>query len=216
MNNVTLDLVKLSQLLPSWMRDDATDISLSESVDHFVHLIADDIPALEKWTDEAISKMSEEHLDLMAYELNITWYLYDATIEQKRQIVKDAKLIHRKLGTKWAIEQVLEIYFTSARVLEWFDYGGKPGHFKISTRYPELYVNNTNFIKVINSIKKYSQILDEVSLRNEIHGKAYSVVASSGTIRNVITDSFSISREIKQTSYSSIGQGGGYTHSVIR
>lgn len=216
MDNVTLNIVEFVKLLPGWMQDDATDISLSESIDNYIHLMADNMPALEKWMDEAIDKMSEEYLDQMAYELNITWYLYDATIEQKRQIVKNAKLIHRKLGTKWAIEQVLEIYFTSASVLEWFDYDGTPGHFKISTLYPELYVNNSNFIKVINSIKKYSQILDDVSLRNEIHGNAYPVVASSGTIRNVITDSFNVSREIRQISYVSIGQGNKMVHSVIR
>ena len=214
MENIWLEKAEFLNLLPAWMRDDDTDVSLAESVDINIKELSDNIGVLEKWTDTAIEKMSEKYLDLMAYELNITWYLYDASIEQKRQIVKYARKIHRKLGTKWAIEEVLNIYFTSAAVLEWFEYGGTPGHFKISTLYPELYVNNPDFVKVIDSIKKFSQILDEVSLRNKIEHTVYHAVANTGTIRNVIMDNFNISREIRHTVYNAINQG-GYIHSVI-
>lgn len=215
MNNVKLDSADFSKLLPSWMRDDEVDASLAESVSDYTHDMAAALPVLSKWTDEAIEAMSEKYLDLIAYELNITWYLYDADIAQKREIIKSAKKIHWKIGTKWAIEQVLSIYFTSASVLEWFDYGGTPGHFKISTAYPELYVNDANFIKVLNSIKRFSQILDEVSLTNEVRGTVYPAAALVGTVRNVITDTFTRTQEIKHTAYGAIEQGGGFAKITI-
>ena len=210
MKNVKLKDADFSKLLPSWMREDDVDASLSESVSYYTQDMASSMQALEKWTDDAIEAMSEKYLDLIAYELNITWYLYDADVSQKRDIIKSAKRIHWKIGTKWAIEQVLSIYFTAASVLEWYEYGGAPGHFKISTAYPELYINDANFIKVLNSIKRYSQILDEVSLTNEIEGTVYPAAALTGTVRNVITDAFTRTQDIGQTVYGSIGQGGGF------
>lgn len=215
MENIKLDQVDFSKLLPGWMREDATDVSLAESVSDNTHDMAASMQVLSKWSDAAIEAMSEKYLDLIAYELNITWYLYDADIAQKREIIKSAKKIHWKIGTVWAIEQVLSIYFTSASVLEWFEYGGTPGHFKITTAFPELYVNDANFIKVLNSIKRYSQILDEVSLTNEIHGNIYPAAAIVGTVKNTITDVFTKSQVIDQVAHGSIGQGGGFARVII-
>lgn len=210
MDDIRLDDVNFQELLPGFMREDATDVSLADSVSDYTKDMAYSMTVLEKWTDKAIDRMSEAYLDLIAYELDVTWYLYDADIAQKREIIKHARRIHWKLGTKWAIEQVLAIYFTSASVTEWFEYGGTPGHFKISTQYPELYVNDANFIKVLNSVKKYSQILDEVSLSNEVKHTAYAAACTTSTLRNAITDVFSIKEVINQDVYGSIGQGGGF------
>lgn len=210
MEDIRLENVDAEELLPGFMREDDTDKSLAESTSNYLQDMAGSMKVLKKWTDDAIDVMSETYLDLIAYELNITWYLYDADIAQKREIIKHARRIHWKLGTVWAIEQVLAIYFTSASVTEWFEYGGTPGHFKISTQYPELYVNDANFVKVLNSVKKYSQILDEVSLSNEIRHTAYAVAGTHSTLRNAITDVFSINEVINQETYGSIGQGGGF------
>lgn len=215
MNNIDLKSIDFEDLLPGWMREEDIDASLAESVTSYTHDLAESMPALEKWLDTAIEAMSEQYLDLLAEELNVTWYLYDASIEQKRAIIKQARRIHWKIGTKWAIEQVLAIYFTSASVIEWFDYGGESGHFKISTDYPELYVNDEQFIKVLNSVKRFSQILDEVSLANAIEGSVYPAAALVGTIRNIITDTFTRTQEINHTSYGSIGQGGGFARVII-
>lgn len=173
MNNIKLDSIDFKQLLPGWMRKDATDGSLAESVSSYTHDMATSMVTLEKWTDAAVDAMSERYLDLLAQELNVTWYLYDAPIDQKRAIIKQARRTHWKIGTKWAIEQVLAIYFTSAGVLEWFDYDGESGHFKIVTEYPELYQNDETFIKVLNSVKRASQHLDGVDLCNEINTDLY-------------------------------------------
>ncbi len=210
MEDIRLENVDAEELLPGFMREDDTDKSLAESTSNYLQDMAGSMKVLKKWTDDAIDVMSETYLDLIAYELNITWYLYDADISQKREIIKNARRIHWKLGTVWAIEQVLAIYFTSASVTEWFEYGGTPGHFKISTQYPELYVNDANFVKVLNSVKKYSQILDEVSLSNEIRHTVYPAAALTGNVRNTIVDTFTRTQVISHTVNGAIGQGGGF------
>lgn len=163
MENITLKNCDFLKLLPLWMRKDQTDISLSESINDIVAMITPSIDMLSKWT--SIDSMSEKELDEMAWELDISWYQYDADISKKRSIVKNARKIHRKSGTKWAIEQVLTVYFDESKVLEWFEYGGKKGHFKIQT-YNTATVDRDaeRFLKVLNDVKRFSQILDEIEV----------------------------------------------------
>lgn len=216
MKNITLNEVKFLQLLPQWMQNDDTDKSIAESLDKNVKDICSRKAVLSKWNDAAIDAMSEKHLDLLAYELNITWYLYDASIERKRKIVKEARHVHWKLGTKWAIEYVLSIYFTSAEVHEWFEYGGEPGHFKVTSKGEELHRNDATFVKVLNSVKRFSQHFDEVEVEREYHGTTYLGVALAGSyVRNVITSTFNKKQTINQTAYPVVGRAEGFVRNTI-
>lgn len=160
MQNMTLKNIDFSKLLPLWMREDACDMSLATSISNTIKDVSKKIEVFRN-----IDNMEESELDQMAYEYNITWYRYDVSVEKKREIVKSARKIHRKLGTKWAMEQILTIYFEESKVLEWFEYGGEAGHFKIST------INNENvdknaeaFLKILDTVKRFSQHLDEIEV----------------------------------------------------
>lgn len=163
MENITLDGSDFSKLMPLWMRTDDTDASLAESIDTVASDYADRIALLKKWIN--IDSMDESQLDNLAWEMNVSWYQYDATLTEKRDIIKNARKIHRKLGTKWAIEQVLTIYFNTSTVLEWFEYDGTPGHFKIQTiNTATVDEDAEKFLAVLDDIKRYSQVLDEIEV----------------------------------------------------
>jgi len=185
MENVTLSNASLTDLLPTWMKRDDFDKALAESVSYYAKDMAANMKVMSKWADEAIDTMSEQYLDLLAYELDVTWYLYDADIDQKRSIIKNARKVHWKLGTKWAIEQVLAVYFTSATVEEWYEYDGEPGHFRINSAFSELYENDESFLTVLNTVKRYSQILDTVQLVNEIKLMTYHGSIAQSRLKNV-------------------------------
>lgn len=70
-----------------------------------------------------IDSLPEDILDELAKELDVNWFLYDADIEKKREIIKRADEIHRHLGTKWAVEEVVKIYFGTGTVIEWWEDG---------------------------------------------------------------------------------------------
>ncbi len=163
MENITLANCDFSKLLPLWMREDDTDKSLTESINAVAKDFASRAAGLSKWTD--IDNMTEEQLDQMAWELNVSWYQHNANIHKKRDIIKNAKKIHRKLGTKWAMEQVLTIYFEESKVLEWYQYDGTPGHFKIQT-YNTATVDSDaeRFLAILDDVKRYSQILDDIEV----------------------------------------------------
>ena len=176
MENVTLDKLDFKRLLPIWMQTQKDDASIADSINTAMVDITNRYKMLSKW--DRVDSMEESELDSMAYELNITWYRYSASVERKREIVKNARKIHRKLGTKWAMEYVLGIYFDDAKVLEWFDYEGTPGHFKIQT-YNTATVDEDaeEFLNILDTIKKFSQVLDEIDVIEASTGEVEYVIA---------------------------------------
>ncbi len=99
--------------------------------------VANELVKLIVSTDNAavfprIDKLPEQALDILAYDLKIDWYEADAPIRNKRRAVKDCILVHKYKGTKYAVETALKSVYDSAKVAEWFEYGGEPFHFRVS------------------------------------------------------------------------------------
>lgn len=99
-------------------------------------IIADQLAKNRELTDRtliypAIPTLSEEILDALAYDLNVSWYDYEGTLEEKRKTIQECIQIHRYKGTKYAVESALKSVYESVRVAEWFEYGGEPYHFKV-------------------------------------------------------------------------------------
>lgn len=152
------------KIMPLFMRTDVFNSSLCEGIDNITKDIDATINQKVKFWDN-FDNMTEEQLDEVAEELKVHWYRYDAEIEQKREIVKSSKYIKRKLGTPYAIEQVLSIYFRDAHLIEWWEYGGSRKHFKIQT-YNSSTINKDaeQFMKVLDKIKRKSAILDYIEV----------------------------------------------------
>lgn len=158
-----LDDLKMKELVPGFMKQDKAIQGLCRFFDTNVRELKKQIDKLAIWNH--IDEMTEEQLDEIAKDMNISWYLYSAEIEQKKKIIKEYKEIARKKGTKWAVETVTSIYFENISVMEWWEYGGEPGHFKIQASNKKVkYEKNENFIKILNTVKKESAILDSIEL----------------------------------------------------
>ena len=70
-------------------------------------------------------------LDILAEDLGMTWYDSDAAVAVKHKLLKNSGQVFRRLGTKWAVENVIGTYFGEGFVKEWFEYEGDPGHFRV-------------------------------------------------------------------------------------
>ena len=161
MENITIKDADFAKILPEFMKNDITDMALAEMVNFVMEKIYPRIIKLSIWNQ--LENMDETELDQLADYLAISWYWYGATIGQKRQIIKDARKVHRHLGTVWALQYVLTIYFGEAKIIEWPDYGGDYGHFKIET-YNQEAINEKaeEFLKIVNLLKRTSATLDEI------------------------------------------------------
>ena len=152
-------------LLPVFMRSDDFDDAMADVVDEF----GADVSEATRWYSvwNHIDDLGEVALDELASELNILWYDKCASVESKRDIIKNCKHIQAKLGTKWATEQILSIYYTGdTKITEWYEYErtrGDPNHFIIETEYtPTTAAETRRFLAILNKIKRKSAILDKV------------------------------------------------------
>ena len=97
-------------------------------------LLAGRAPMLEKLLIyPAIDQMGEELLDILAYDFKVDWWNPDYTLEEKRRVLRDSWYVHRHMGTRAAVETALKAVYRDAVILEWFEYGGKPGYFRLWT-----------------------------------------------------------------------------------
>ena len=63
--------------------------------------------------------------------MHVDWYDFNYPIEVKRATIRDSIKIHRRLGTKYAVETALGNVFPGTKVEEWFEYGGEPYFFRV-------------------------------------------------------------------------------------
>ena len=149
------------QLLPFFMRGDDADEGLSNGINAATEQLSKKISPFTTW--DKLDEMTGEELDLLAEELHITWYDKTAAIDVKRQIIKDSDIIHSKLGTNWATLRVITTYFGEGKIVDWYDYGGNPGHFKIQTVSQSILSSKASaFMNVLNAVKRKSAHLDAI------------------------------------------------------
>ena len=149
------------KLLPQFMREDAANRGLAAAIDGIAPSLANSISRLSVW--DHIDELDEAKLDELAWELNILWYDYSADIDVKRELVKNSDMVHQHLGTKWAVENVINTYFGEGHVEEWFEYGGEPGHFRVMSPNPSLNAESfAAFINILHKVKRASAKLDGV------------------------------------------------------
>ena len=89
------------RLLPQFMRDDGAVKGLAVGINKLIPTLTASIERLSTW--DHIDNLSESELDALAWELNILWYDTRASIDVKREVVRNSDKLYQHLGTKWAV-----------------------------------------------------------------------------------------------------------------
>lgn len=79
-----------------------------------------------------IDELSEELIDILAFDMHVDWYDYSYPLTVKKDILKNSVKVHKKMGTKYSLEMVLKNINKTAEIKEWFEYGGKPYTFRVN------------------------------------------------------------------------------------
>lgn len=124
-----------------------------------------------------IDELPEAVLDVLAFDMHIDWYDYDYPIEVKRNLVKTSVMVHKKLGTKYAVRTALGALHPQSTVEEWFDYGGKPYRFRLILDISEsrVEVDITKIIATIGMYKRLTAHLDGIIYNFKTHADLKSV-----------------------------------------
>ncbi|WP_158560668.1 phage tail protein [Paenibacillus contaminans] len=170
-----LDQVRLVDILPSSIRNDANVIAAATSIDQQLRMLKESIDRLAIFT--RLDSISDEEADELAWQFHVDFYGPPLPLEKKRELVKRSVAWHRIKGTPAAVEEIVSAAFDSAEVKEWFEYGGHPYHFKVVTREivtPEKY---GQIVKAINSIKNARSVLDDIEV-NRIYQSTLEISSS--------------------------------------
>lgn len=119
----------LQQILPGSIADDKT-------VQDIAKAIGAKLQHINRQTElilllPRLDELSEALIDELAWQYHVDFYDYQADIVKKRALVRNAIAWHRYKSTPAAVEEVCSAVFQSAKVFEWWEYGGEPYHFQV-------------------------------------------------------------------------------------
>ena len=106
--------------------------------------------------------MPEWRLDELAWELNCL-YDFNASIETKREWIKNATPYYRLFGTPQAVYKYLAGYFDDVELEEAWQYGGDPFHFRITVDGRWVDENEAWARKAIAAAKNVRSVLDSLA-----------------------------------------------------
>ena len=124
---------------------------------------------------DRIDELENFEIDLLAEELHVDFYEITLELEEKRNLVKKTLEMHMIKGTPYAVQEVLNIFFSEAKIIEWFDSKSANGTFKVQISDSNADHNKTKRImSMINAYKRTSQHLEILEFV-EINSKKLSV-----------------------------------------
>ena len=129
MNDNDIYSVDFTRSLPPTLKNDPEMNALGRVIAEQLQITARQIR--QNIIYARIDELDEQTLDILAYDLHVDWYDHSYPIQVKRQTIKDSVKIHRRLGTKYAVETALGAVFPGTRVEEWFEYNGDPYTFRV-------------------------------------------------------------------------------------
>ena len=113
----------------------------------------------------AVGRQVEKLLDLLAVELRTPSYDENFSIKVKRTLIAESLLFYAQMGTPAAVNRIIETIFQAGHISEWWEYGGKPYHFKAYTTNPAITSDDVEeFKRVLGTVKRLSAWLDEIVL----------------------------------------------------
>ena len=122
-----------------------------------------------------LNKLPDNILDELAYQFHVDFYRDSFSRDIKVKLIETSILSHRLKGTPYAVEKVCTDVFKSAKVLENWEYGGQPYHFKvcfIEESATDLDKINS-LIAAINSTKNVRSWCDEIGFITNQNGDIY-------------------------------------------
>lgn len=156
-----LNTVELDRLIPSFMREDQNFKAICYALESEIKLLYEQTNLIKLYRN--IDSLPEEILDELAWQFNAIEYNKSYSIDIKRTLIKNCLSTHHKRGTVAAVEEVASKIFGNATVSEWFEYGGKPYHFKVYTSNVSTSDEMiTEFNRVIKQTQNIRSHLEEV------------------------------------------------------
>lgn len=159
----TVSTVRVEDLLPSSLARSQTVRDVAKACGASLHDVVERMSGLLIYS--RIDELDESVVDDLAWQFHVDFYDTGLNLAQKRALVKSAIKDHKYKGTTWAVKSVLKPIRGDVVLQDWYQYGGKPYHFRVNgfggamVSADEL----TRLVAAIYSVKNVRSWLDGIS-----------------------------------------------------
>lgn len=163
--------LKLEDIAPENINSDETVKAIFAALNPEGILISDSIS--EALILSRIDYLSEDILDLLAFQFHVDFYDLAAALDMKREAVKGSVIWHMKKGTEWAILKALSMIGIEGEFLHWKDTGDEPYTFRIKAKITGDFYRTQGRDKIIESIRR--AVMESKSARSYFKGLDTSI-----------------------------------------
>ncbi|ACA41226.1 phage tail protein I [Lysinibacillus sphaericus] len=195
-------MTDLTKLLPYSLQNDPFTVALTEAFEIQITQLYDEFRAISNLylLKDAPSLL----VDFLAFEKHVDFY-EGLTLEEKKNVVRNALHVHRKKGTKFALLRVFELLNLDGKIEEWYEYDGDPYYFKASIDVSDRGVDNATIqllerlIKTYKNNRSWLEVLDInlTSRQNNIYVGSATLTAEEIVVYPYIATDLSSNSKIK-------------------
>lgn len=167
MNNEDFYSADFTNSLPPALKNDPDMMTLAQTISAQLQTTAAEVR--KNIIYARIDELDEATLDVLAYDLHVDWYDYSYPVEVKRRTIRDSIQVHRRLGTKYAVEKALGAVYPGTKVEEWFEYGGDPYKFRVVIGATEAGITADRQAAVLDRVRFYK------NLRSHLEAISYQI-----------------------------------------
>ena len=169
-----LNDVSLLDLVPQSLLNDKNSKKILESIDWSVKKqYQDNITKFNIMS--RIRTLSEKKIEELLLQFHVDYVDDKLTLAQKQELVINSTQHHMIKGTPKAVQNICNILFEYSEVKEWFEYGGRPYYFKVSTITGSItsMEDYQRILLAINSYKNVRSWLDGLHFIREQNSNLY-------------------------------------------
>lgn len=186
MNDHGITVENLLASLPNALKQDPKMYALASAIADVLAKRVDEIQDIEIYA--RIDELPSNLLDILAQDFKVDWWDANYSAEEKRRTLKESWRVHRMLGTKAAVETAISAIYPHTKVSEWFEYGGKPYHFRLHINASGRTVISNQHKRVLDLVTYYKNLrshLDEIEYTLEATKNA--TARFGGHVTSIIT-----------------------------
>ena len=156
--------------LPPNLQKDET-YAMGAAIDKQMRKLLKLTAMVQVWSD--IDNVDPKYYGLLAACIKAPYYDSSFDDKTKLAIIKGTLGIYRLAGSKAAITQLIANIFGSGTFEPWYEYGGKPYHFRITTSAELTPDVLSKFAEILEKVKRARSVLDAVSTDQPVRGEIY-------------------------------------------
>lgn len=158
--------------LPAVLANDDNMAALASAVAEVLAARVGEIERVSIYSQ--IDRLPNELLDILANDFKVDWWDYSYSLQEKRNTLRQSWYVHKHMGTPAAVTAALSAIYPDSKVEEWWDYGGKPYHFRLLIPQDASTLDAVKYATVLSLVAYYKNlrsVLDSVTVlqRHEHH-----------------------------------------------